>query len=248
LLNHNNPRVRVLAIASLTSRNHPDLFTLILPHLSDTTTVEYYDFDVGGLACPADLMLDYAARNFTKEQKDSIVNLILYQFPHLEKTLNEILVFKSPLYKDYKAVRQMASSGDNLYAKVALSRYKKTEDLELIGSVMCSKRVNGVMVGYLAIENFPHPSFKAPMLKAGKELNMGEIGGGDEFLFRALASFMILKSKEPAGLEGTNKVMSPSRQSTPLLVPASPYVFKIQLDQEVTPTTKRTQNTNKGVG
>jgi len=47
----------------------------------------------------------------------------------------------------------------------------------------------------------------------------------------------------------TDKVMTPSAGAiTPLLVPASSYVFKIQFDQKVTPTAKHTQNTNKGVG
>lgn len=192
LLDDQNPYIRVLAFATLASRKQPDLFSLLMLHLRDTTEVEYFEFDVGDQAYPADLMMAYAASTLTNLQKDSLVRLLLYKYPRL-KTLREILIFHPANERDYGVIRELAAKKENSpYAIIALSRYRKTEDLDVLRSVIGldhQSRFKGRDVGYLAIENFPHPSFKPAMIARAKKMNLNDHSLPDEFFFRALTSF-----------------------------------------------------------
>lgn len=189
LLNDDNPFVRTYVFAALSKRKL-DLFPILIEHLSDTTTFYTSEDDYGYLSSPADMMLQYISNELTIHQKDSIANLILSKYHNL-KTTKEILLFHKPTPEHYKYIKEIAKSGhQEKFALVALSRYQKTDDLELIkAGFRMTDYYSGYKVFFMAIEEFNHQDFKDELIKYKSSINKGFDNQGHDYYFNALAKY-----------------------------------------------------------
>jgi hypothetical protein len=79
--------------------------------------------------------------------------------------MESILLFHKPVPEEYAYIKALAIKGGfRSFGLIALSRYRKTEDIELIKAGF--KDVDNSWIGssyFLSIENFPDKSFK-PLL------------------------------------------------------------------------------------
>jgi len=190
LLSNKHPYIRTYAFAALSHRKFGDLFPVLVDNLNDTTKVDQFTFDVEGYSYPADLMLSYEIENFDSSQKDAIAKLILTKYSHLN-TLEEILLFHKPIPEDYQYIRQIAQ-GETFrkFGIIALSRYKRQEDVELIHKALKEDDYySGYKVIFIATENFPSAAFKKDLIEYKTQIKMDYYMSGNKYYFNSLAAY-----------------------------------------------------------
>lgn len=189
LLKSEHPYVRIYAFAALNQRDY-DLFQTVLDNLNDTTSISSFTDDYGYDTTPPDMILQYIAEKLNTKQKDTIAKLILTEYNHLN-TINEILLFHKPIQNDYLTIKSIAMKGlTGKFGLVALSRYQKIEDIELINSgFKNTDYYSGYKVFFMAIEDFSHQAFKQGLIDYKKEINKGYDMSGLDYYFNALAKY-----------------------------------------------------------
>lgn len=190
LLTSDHPYIRVYAFGALVSRNFDKQFQIVVDNLADTSRIDQMTSDYGYTVFPADLMLWYTIRNFDSSKKDVLRKLILTRYSHLI-TLEEILFFHKPMPEDYQYVRQIAQ-GDTFkkFGIIALSRYKKQEDIELIREGLKENDYySGYKVIFMATESFPDAVFKKDLIEYKKEIKMDFDMSGYRYYFYSLAKY-----------------------------------------------------------
>jgi hypothetical protein len=186
LLNSAHPFIRIYAFAALAKRGHANLFPIVVENLSDTSRITYFTDDYGEDGYAADLMLWYSIPSFTPAQKDTLKKLVLTQYTHLN-TLDIILLFHKPDVDEYKYVKAIVQQGiGEEFGFVALAKYKRDEDIELIRSGF---RADDSYKGFffLAIESFPHKSFMHDLIQFSK--GKGSYMAENTYFIRALAAY-----------------------------------------------------------
>ncbi|NBW38612.1 MAG: hypothetical protein EBR30_27055, partial [Cytophagia bacterium] len=134
LLRSDHPYIRIYAFAALAHRKYNGLFEIVLNNLNDTTRITQMTSDYGYDVSPADMMLAYSIRGFTAEQKDSLKQLILTRYNHLN-SLEEILFFHAPSPQDYPFVKAIVNKDSkNKFGLVALSKYCNPNDIKIIST------------------------------------------------------------------------------------------------------------------
>ena len=192
LLSSDYPYIRIYAFGALAYRKYVGLFQIVIDNLNDTTRIQQYTGDYGYDVCPADLMLWYTVDQFSSEQKDILKKLILTKYIHLN-TLEKVLLFHKPTIDSYSFVRAIVSKGSTgKFGLIALSRYCKHEDFELIRTGFSLEiddvYYRGYKVFFKAIENFPDKSLEADLIQyKGQEMHADQ--ETDEYYVRALASY-----------------------------------------------------------
>jgi hypothetical protein len=190
LLLNEHPYIRTYAFAALSYRKFDNLFPVLVANLKDTTKINQFTFDVEDSSCPADLMLSYAIEDFDSSHKDVIRKLILTKYSHLN-TLEEILLFHKPIPEDYRYIRQIAQG--ETFGKsriIALSRYKKQADVELIRKWLKEDGYySGYRVIFMAAENFPDATFKKDLIEYKTKIKMDYDMSGHKYYFNSLAAY-----------------------------------------------------------
>lgn len=160
LIEHPNYVVQCYAFVALTQKNTDKLFKIIMSKLHITEVIKTMGFDIGGRTKVADFFLYEGQPFLTEEQFHKVVEEVLEN--------NYDLQFKSyyflelnPKEKDYKMIRKFVTEYKNPYALVALAKFQKNVDLEIIKSFS-----HGELWQFnKAVQIFPHPSLLNPLLK-----------------------------------------------------------------------------------
>jgi hypothetical protein len=196
LLTSDHPYVRTYAFAALDQRGY-DLFQIVLDNLKDTTRISSFTDDYGYDTTPPDMMLEYIAEKLKTKQKDTIAQLILTKYNHLN-TINEILLFHKPIPSYYPIIRSIVQNGKTgKFGLVALSRYQKSDDIEFIKSGFKDiDYYSGYKVFFMAIEAYPSGIFKQELIEYKKEINKGYDMTGLDYYFNALAKYKDNKCTE----------------------------------------------------
>ena len=189
LLTSHNDYVRCYAVGALAHRKYDGLFPVVVDNLADTSRIEEYTSDVGEIVSPADLMLQYTAHGFSKEQKEILRNLILLKYTHLY-TLDDILFYHKPVPRHYSYVREIAIKNSRSGACfVALSKYRRQEDIEMIRTGLTESHYHGIDLFFCAVENFPDQAFKKEVLSYGASLKKTFDWWNEEYYFKCLAAY-----------------------------------------------------------
>jgi hypothetical protein len=87
LLSDGHPYVKTYAFGALSFRHEPNLFSVIVENLSDTTRIEAWWGDSGSMVYPADLMIEYRVAHFTESEKTKLTELVKQKYPYLNRGL-----------------------------------------------------------------------------------------------------------------------------------------------------------------
>ena len=190
LLTSEHPYVRTYAFAALSFRNYRDVFEIVLNNLKDDTKIQCFTDDYGFESTVADMMIEYSVDKFDIGQKEMLAHLILTKYNHLN-TLNEILLFHKPNESDYTQIKEIVRKGyTGKFGIIALSRYQKTEDVDLIkAGFKMNDYYSGYKVFFMAIENYTNESFIRDLINYKKQINKGYDMSGLDYYFNALAKF-----------------------------------------------------------
>ena len=217
--------VRIYAFASLASRKHNGLFQVLVENLGDTTEIDFYTEPIRQLCYPADLMLWSVRGDFSELQMDSIKKLVVKKYSHLN-TLEYALHFHKPSDDQYEYVRAIVMKDiTRRSALVALSKYRREQDVELIKSgFKFDHDPWGNYSFYQAIENFPHKGFEQQLLAAYKHKIYRFGLGYDKQFINALAmyksnqSLRVLEKYAHQFMDSHYRDMKPSEKTTSLSI------------------------------
>ena len=191
LLNHINPIIRIYSFRALTKKYDSANFQTLIEHLSDTTKIMVFYYDVISPSTVADIMISIGMKNcyFERDKMDLLRDMILLHNNNLETT-NHILNDIKPIEKYYETIRRLAQENYSESAYIALAQYKKREDIPIIKMGFDSLSIYRGEI-FKAIEYFPNPAF-LPMLfnhfdtRVKKDMSaLYEF----EFYFKALAKY-----------------------------------------------------------
>ncbi len=150
LTNHKSPAVRVYSIQALDNRNYPNLFNIIIKHIDDTKEIKA-DYHISRNIYVGEFFV--AVKNLPSNQRQTLDSVLLFRDNKLNYT-NRILEDIKPLNKNYTRIRELATKRE--FAIIALAKYKREEDVELIQSLLLKNHYFSIE----AIEYFPHKKFK----------------------------------------------------------------------------------------
>lgn len=168
LTEHDSAVVRCYAFWALTFRDSVELFPIVVNHLSDTTQVLTQFGCVGDAQRVADLFVFMATPGYFEADMRKLDSAQL-------RTLDSILIFcPYDLFQRnmaieraetsdafYNRLRELYLKEHSQYALVALAKYRKGQDVDLIlrNPLIVSKLDTVSSQTYGAIVNFPHPRF-----------------------------------------------------------------------------------------
>jgi hypothetical protein len=166
LINHPNGVVRCYAFRALSYNKSVDLFPILLNHIKDTELVNTRSFSTHSKKMVGDFFIDVVTH------KHNYFDLEVTKLDTVQiATLDSILIYSNSVFfakSDailrakqtellYPIMKKMFIKDNNQYALVALAKYKKQEDIQLI---LKSKRGDeGYSYKYKAIQEFPHDDF-----------------------------------------------------------------------------------------
>jgi hypothetical protein len=87
LLSDTHPYVKTYAFGALAFRQEPNLFSVIVENLKDTTQIEAWWGDSGSNVYPADLMIEYSVGRLTESEKNTLTELIKKEHAYLDRGL-----------------------------------------------------------------------------------------------------------------------------------------------------------------
>ncbi|MFX1498007.1 MAG: hypothetical protein ACFFBH_10800 [Promethearchaeota archaeon] len=160
LTEHPNYVVQCYAFAALTQRAPDRLYKIIMSKLHITKKIKTIGFDILGSVKVADFFIYEGLPFLTAEQYYNIVEEVFKHNYDLDFISNYFLEL-NPEEKHYDRVKKYVTEFYNPYALLALAKYQKNSDLELIKSFSHSESWEF----YKAVWIFPHPSFWNALLK-----------------------------------------------------------------------------------
>ena len=208
LTNHPNPIVRSYAFWGLAERKEDNIFPIILKHIDDTITMKVLFADVFSYEKVGNFMIkliiptyiftaDYLFTNKTSisdSEKTILDSTVIFKENSLEYT-SIVLQNVEPLPHYYERIKTLAQDG-NIFAVIALSKFQKYEDIELIKkSRDFSKNHHQNYPAYYytfkAIANFPHEDFWSYLIEMKQKLTLDNIQDIRNFktLYEAIASY-----------------------------------------------------------
>lgn len=152
--NDQRPIVRIYAIKCLDDRKYKKLFDIAVAHMHDTAKVK-----VGGHRPMVKYTGDYFVEvqhisEIEREQLDSIILYTDNRFTYLNHLLSEIGTDQ----KHYERIRHLA--GKNEFAVIALARFNRKEDIDLIAAQVLKNSYFTIE----AVQVFPAEPFKKTLL------------------------------------------------------------------------------------
>lgn len=131
LTDYPHPYIRLYAFTALSERDSTHIFDIITSHLMDTCKIENSYADMGSWDPVVDLMLYQGIEMLSKEQKDSLKDIIFFDYSFLI-SYYYLLPHLAPEEKYYKQIRNDAIGYYSYPSIVALSKYKKQKDIPII--------------------------------------------------------------------------------------------------------------------
>ncbi len=224
LTSHKNKIVRCYAFCVLTHYHTADLFSVILNHIDDNEYVTLHFHDTIQDMKVGDFFIYVATskESFSESTKltpEQIISLdsLLIKIPNKLNSRNKALMRVKPVSALYPRIRELYLKDNNQSALVALAKYRKEKDIELIlnnrekidyeklyGDVyalisedpqeICKKEIQGFNYTYIAIASYPNSKF-FPLLKKNLLKALGNSFWSEDWrnLYKAVAAF---KDKE----------------------------------------------------
>lgn len=172
LTQHPSPAVRFYAFLALTDRENLNLEPILIEHINDNEDVslqigcEVLSSSIGDLlirsADPESNFFNKRARmnKLTPTQFQTLSKSLITLDSKLEIT-DKVLTNIEPIPELYSKIRSLVIDNNNQAALVALAKYQKQQDVELIlnSSGKGNNEKEGFVYTSLAISHFPHPDF-----------------------------------------------------------------------------------------
>jgi hypothetical protein len=165
LLDYKVPMIRILAYRAIVNRSETDFFEILKNHLSDTAKVIWWYFDdASGYFTISDLMIRKAERKLSREQKDTLIDLVLTSHNYLA-TASWMIKEIEPQDRYYPIIKSKASpKSDNCHdlgLSVAIAKFKKKNDVAFLKDKFCQLTDNPFCNDniFQAIEIFPDSNF-----------------------------------------------------------------------------------------
>lgn len=191
LLNHPNPTVRSYAFWALADNHSIDLLPIVISHISDIEEVETLFGCIGGNKKVGDFMVDIAreSKKLSPKQLAELDNILIYT-PNNLRARDNAIKRSETIESLYPRIRELVIKDKNNSALVALAKYQKEQDIDLILDFKDEKSNAGNGYIYLAISNFPHPDF-FPFLEQNflKALDDESYRFEVKHLYKAIVSF-----------------------------------------------------------
>ena len=159
LTNHSNGVVQCYAFWALSYDSSVDLFPIVFNHINDTKLVNTQFDCFGGQEMVGDFFISVA--EFDSIQRAKLDSILIYSDSKLYARSNAIYRAK-PIESLYTKVRELFIKDNDQSALVALAKYRKTEDIQLILNNRAEDDEN--FYTYKAIQEFPHEDF-IPLLE-----------------------------------------------------------------------------------
>lgn len=202
LTDDTNAVVRCYAFQALAEKNYVDVYPIVICHLSDTATVHTVNGCLSGSKKAGDFMLDevYSTcgqdgnRHLNSNQRAVVDSLLIYGNNNRLDKRNTVLSRIEPLKRYYIGVRQLATVENNKDAIVALSKYRKRDDIPIIKEFLNDP--GSQKLGFAAIKNFPDPSFYPYLEKALKDKIKNDNGSDVQELYYAIVQYKNKASRE----------------------------------------------------
>lgn len=160
LTGHKNGVVRVYSFMALAQRQFSGLYEIILEHIRDNELINCYahGFEFVHSESYKRKVADFfvSTQSLTPKQRTTLDSLLIFSDQHLSYT-DYLLRNIEPDEKYYTRIKQLTQKSDYNYAVIALSKFRKSDDLVLI-----ERKIKETPYYSLeAIELFPDHYFKS---------------------------------------------------------------------------------------
>lgn len=203
LMEHPNPIVKCYSFDILVKKKNENCFKILKTNFKDSTTVytqfgcignqtRVNDYLISSMFFP--LPLKEKDNNLHKKELDSLIlfskNLTLdYKSQLLEKI--------EPKKEFYAKIKELALS-ENYSAVVALSKFKKIEDIQIINRLLRNKETEIQYYGLMSVKNFTNKAFFENVTKIHQQ-EIEKKTGFDysvvRLLYQAIVSYKNLESR-----------------------------------------------------
>ena len=186
---HPSPAVKCYSYWALTERKSvKDYLSLVNSVITDDRRVKTQFGCIFSSTTVADFVIQSSYKNLSIVDSITLDSLILYSNIHLE-SLKYLLMSIQPLDQYYDRIRDLALDASVPSAIVALAKYNKPQDLDLIRSMLLNNS-NDPYYPLLAIKNNPNDLFLPYLLDI--QLNMiKKVKGINHIAVRALYKALI---------------------------------------------------------
>ncbi len=210
LTDHPHPVVRCYAFDALLDRKSPEVFRILLKHLTDRSEVQTTSADISmsemvgdymifasnvGLMEPADRETSKVSDRVSRAERKIIV--------HWRKSLDSVLLFDTsirlmarnymleniqPIPSNYNRIREIATAENNEYAAVALARYRRQSDISIIMRLFVYGKP---YFAARAVRHFPDSAFFSFLVRCFQQECDDSASMGEPFdeLYLALANY-----------------------------------------------------------
>lgn len=161
LTEHPNPVVKCYAFDLLVKKRNKNSFNILKENLKDTTSVSTQYGCIGSMTRVNDYFIESMSRPYpdneylTESDKRTLDSLILFTPNLISNYKNRLLERIEPEEKYYDRIRELALKGNNS-AIIAISKYQKENDIELINKLLENKDTDIQFYGLKAVKNFPN--------------------------------------------------------------------------------------------
>ena len=187
LTEHPNPVVKCYAFDLLVKKRNKNSFNILKENLKDTTSVSTQYGCIGSMTRVNDYFIESMSRPYpdneylTESDKRTLDSLILFTPDLISDNKNRLLERIEPKEKYYDRIRELALKGNNS-AIIAISKYQKENDIELINNLLENKDTDIQFYGLKAVKNFPNEN----SFEYIKEIHSGEIKKPTSFNYAML--------------------------------------------------------------
>nr|GFC11001.1 hypothetical protein [Tanacetum cinerariifolium] len=165
LSNNSNAVVRCYSFQALASRR-PNVFSIILQHLTDTTKVNTFMGCIISSEKVGDYFIDVGCYKLTENQRTALDSILITDSTIKVDRKNQLLAAIKPDPKFYQHIRQQAEAG-NPQATLALARFGKESDINIIEKLFSGSKINSYYAIYSTRE-FPSSTFYPYLAKVFK--------------------------------------------------------------------------------
>ncbi len=142
LTDHKNSAVRCYAFQALAAKKADNVFTVLLKHLHDTSSVETQSGCIVMTEYTGDYFIDVVTPNYidlevyklNQKERQTLDSILLYDKSIQLSAKSSVLDKLKPTTENYERIRELVAKDRNTSALETLAKYKKQTDIELIAT------------------------------------------------------------------------------------------------------------------